>query len=68
MDSENDRNIEQIVFEKTSSLLESNIIVAKQSSKEITECIKKNISNNKANKYFFNEDYNFVLKKNNFLL
>ena len=53
---ENDRNIERIVFEKTSSLLESNIIVAKQSSKEITECIKKNISNNKANKYFFNEN------------
>ena len=51
---ENDRNIERIIFEKTSSLLESNIIVAKQSSKEIVECIKKNIFNNKANKYFFN--------------
>ena len=63
---ENERNIERIIFEKTSSLLESNIIVAKQSSKEITECIKKNISNNKANKYFFNEDYNFVLKENEF--
>ena len=40
---ENDRNIERIIFEKTSSLLDSNIIVAKQSSKEITKCIKKNI-------------------------
>ena len=38
---ENDRNIERIIFEKTSSLLESNIIVSKQSSKEIVECIKK---------------------------
>ena len=63
---ENDRNIERIIFEKTSSLLESNIIVAKQSSKEIVECIKKNIFNNKANKYFFNEDYNFVSMENDF--
>ena len=63
---ENDRNIERIIFEKTSSLLESNIILAKQSSKEIVECIKKNISNNNANKYFFNEDYNFVSMENDF--
>ena len=62
----NDRTIERIIFEKTSSLLNSNIIVAKQTSNEITECIKKNISNNRANKYFFNEDYNFVLKENDF--
>ena len=63
---ENERTIERIIFEKTSSLLDSNIIVSKQSSTEITECIKKNILNNKANKYFFNEDYNFVLKENDF--
>ena len=62
----NDRNIERIIFEKTSSLLESNIVVAKQTSEVITECIKKNISNNNANKYYFNENYNFVLKENNF--
>ena len=62
----NDRNIKRIIFEKTSSLLDSNIIVAKQSSDEITKCIKKNISNNSANKYYFNENYNFVLKENNF--
>ena len=61
---ENERNVERIIFEKTSSLLDSNIIVAKQSSKEITESIKKNTSKNKANKYFFNEDYNFVIKEN----
>ena len=51
----NDRNIERIIFEKTSSLLESNIVVAKQTSDAITECIKKNISYNSANKYFFKE-------------
>ena len=62
----NDRTIERIIFEKTSSLLNSNIIVAKQTSKEITKCIKKNIMKNKANKYFFNEDYSFFLRENNF--
>ena len=60
------RTIERIIFEKTSSLLNSNIVVAKQSSDEITECIKKNISKNSANKYYFKEDYNFVLKENDF--
>ena len=62
----NHRTIERIIFEKTSSLLNSNIVVAKQSSDEITECIKKNISKNSANKYYFKENYNFVLKENNF--
>ena len=60
------RTIERIIFEKTSSLLNSNIVVAKQSSDEITECIKKNIYKNSANKYYFKENYNFVLKENNF--
>ena len=63
---ENERTIERIIFEKTSSLLNSNIIVAKQDSNKIIECIKKNILNNNANKYFFSEDYNFVLKEKNF--
>ena len=63
---ENDRTIERIIFEKTSSLLNSNIVVAKQSSNEITDLIKKNISKNTASKYYFNENYNFVLKENNF--
>ena len=62
----NDRTIERIIFEKTSSLLNSNIVVAKQASDEITECIKRNILNNSANKYYFNENYNFALKDNNF--
>ena len=62
----NEKNIERIIFEKTSSLLDSNIVVSRQSSKQITETIKKNISNNNAKKYFFEEDYNFVLKENDF--
>ena len=62
----NDRTIERIIYEKTSSLLNSNIVVAKQSSDKITECIKKNISNNSANKYYYKENYDFVVKENNF--
>ena len=63
---ENDRTIERIIYEKTSSLLNSNIIVAKQSSNKITECIKKNILNNTANKIFHGKDYNYVIKENDF--
>ena len=29
-------------------------------------CIKKNISNNSANKYYYKENYDFVVKENNF--
>jgi dihydrofolate synthase / folylpolyglutamate synthase len=63
---ENEQTVEKIIFEKTSSLLKSIIIVAKQSSKEVTECIKKTISDNKSQKLFFNEDYSFSLKENGF--
>ena len=38
---ENEQTVEKIVYEKTSTLLNSNIIVAKQSNKEITNHIKK---------------------------
>ena len=63
---ENEQTVEKIIYEKTSTLLNSNIIVAKQGSKEITESIKKTISNNNSNKLFHNEDYSFVMKENDF--
>ena len=62
----NEQTIEKIIFEKTSSLLNSKIIIAKQNSSEITKCIKKTISNNSSQKIFFNEDYSYTLKENNF--
>jgi dihydrofolate synthase/folylpolyglutamate synthase len=62
----NEQTVEKIIFEKTSSLLQSNIIVAKQSSKEITDCIKSTILNNKSQKLFYNEDYSFSLNENGF--
>ncbi len=63
---ENEQTIEKIIFEKTSSLLNSNIIVAKQSTNKIKENIKKTISNNRSNKFFHNENYSFTMKENDF--
>ena len=60
------QTIKKIVFEKTSSLLNSNIIVSKQNSVETTESIKKSISQNLSNKLFFNEDYSFSNGENGF--
>ena len=53
----NEQTIEKIIFEKTSKLLDSNIIVAKQSSNETSEQIEKTIKDNKSNKLFFSKDY-----------
>ena len=44
----NERTIERIIYEKTSALLDTNIVIAKQSSNEIIRFIKNNISKNKA--------------------
>ena len=59
----NDQTIEKIVFEKTSNLLNSNIIVAKQNQNTMNY-IKRNISKNQSNKIFFNEDFSFTNGEN----
>ena len=63
---ENEQTVEKIIFEKTSSLVKSNIIVAKQSTNKIKENIKKTISNNRSNKFFHNENYSFTMQENDF--
>ena len=60
------QNVEKIVFEKTSALLNSNIIVAKQRDIETSNLIKKTISNNKSQKFFFNEDFSYSEGENGF--
>jgi dihydrofolate synthase/folylpolyglutamate synthase len=60
------QNVEKIVFEKTSALLNSNIIVAKQRNIETLNLIKKTISNNKSQKFFFNEDFSYSEVENGF--
>ena len=61
-----EQTIEKIVFEKTSKLLNSNIIVAKQSTNDTMDCIKRTIYQNPSNKVFFNLDFNCSVKENNF--
>ena len=63
---EKERTIEKIVFEKTSTLLNSNIIIAKQSSKETMSCIKNTISKNPSKKIFFDDDFTYSFNENNF--
>ncbi len=62
----NEPTVEKIVFEKTSTLLNSKIIIARQNSKKVTRCIKKNISNNLSKKLFFNEDYYYSTTEKKF--
>jgi len=61
-----EQTIEKIVFEKTSTLLNSKIIVAKQNSNEISQCITNTIKNNSSKKIFFDKCYSFTLKEDNF--
>ena len=60
------QNIEKIVFEKTSALLNSNIIVNNQNSKETMNCIKRTIHQNPSNKIFFNDDFSYTINENDF--
>ena len=62
----NNQTIEKIVFEKTSRLLSSNIIIANQNDKSTMNYIKKNIAKNKSHKIYFNEDYSFSKRENDF--
>ncbi|MDC3085283.1 bifunctional folylpolyglutamate synthase/dihydrofolate synthase [Candidatus Pelagibacter sp.] len=61
----NNQTIEKIVFEKTSNLLNSNVIVAKQNQNTMN-FIKRNISKNLSNKIFFNEDFSFTNGENGY--
>jgi len=63
---ENEKTIDKIIFEKTSSLLNSKIIVSNQYDKQTLEKIKKSIKSNNSKKIIFNELYSFSLGENNF--
>ena len=64
---ENEQTTKKIIFEKTSTLLNSNIIIAKQNSSEIINEIKNSITKNSSKKYYFNEDYNYSFNENGFI-
>ncbi len=60
----NERTIKKIIFEKTSNLPISNIIIAKQISEEISNEIKSTILKNKSKKLFYKDNYCFSVNKN----
>ena len=62
----NEQTLDKIIFEKTSSLLKSKIIVSKQGDSETLQKIKKSLKPNNSKKIIFNELYSFSLKENNF--
>ena len=63
----NERTIDKIVFEKTSSLLNSKIIISNQNSSEVINIIKNNISNNSSKKIIYNEDFSCSENENGFI-
>ena len=64
----NERTIKKIIFEKTSALLNSNIIVAKQRNNQIMNYIKDTIAQNSSNKVFFGDDYSYSINKDDFFV
>ena len=62
----NEKTIDKIIFEKTSALLKSKIIVSSQNDKGISEKIKKSLSLNRSKKIFFNDSYSYCAVENNF--
>ncbi len=61
-----ERTIDKIIYEKTSSLLNSKIIVSNQENHEILAKIKRSLINNYSKKIYFNELYSYSLNENNF--
>ena len=62
----NQRTIDKIIYEKTSNLLDSNLIIAKQHPISTLKKIKKTIDTNQSDKYYFNKDFSFSDEDNNF--
>ena len=61
-----EQTVKKIIFEKTSTLLNSKIIVAKQNSNETINYIENTIKNNHSKKLIFDKNYSFAIKENDF--
>ena len=61
------KTIDGVIYEKTSSLPISNIFVNNQMNSEIKTKIKKSLTNNKSKKYFFGDDFNVAKSENSFI-
>ena len=63
----NEQTIEKIIYEKTSALLNSKIVVAKQSSENTQKLIKQSLSSNEAKKVIFNDNFSYSINENEFI-
>ena len=63
----NEQTIKKIIYEKTSALLNSKIIVAKQSSDDTLKLIKQSLSSNEAKKVMFHDNFNYSINENEFI-
>ncbi len=63
----NEQTIKKIIYEKTSALLNSKIVVAKQSSDDTLELIKQSLSSNEAKKIIFNDNFSYSINENGFI-
>ncbi len=63
----NQQTLEKIVYEKTSDLLSSKIVIGKQTDNETLNMIKKNISSNNSKKFIFNEQFTCSENENGFI-
>ena len=63
----NNKTIDGVIYEKTSSLPTSNIFINNQMNSEIKTKIKKSLIENKSKKYFFGDDFNVVKSENSFI-
>jgi len=59
--------IDEITYEKCSSLVNRSKIIISEQKKEILQMIKKNIISNSSKKFYFGEDYNYKKKIKGFL-
>ncbi len=62
-----EQTIEKIIFEKTSALLNSKIVVAKQSSENTQKLIKQSLYSNEAKKVMFNDNFSYSINENEFI-
>ena len=63
----NEQTIKKIIYEKTSALLNSKIVVAKQSSDDTLKLIKQSLSSNEAKKIIFNDNFSYSINENEFI-
>ena len=61
------KSIDGVIYEKTESLLNSNIFINKQINNEIKEKIENSLKKNSSNKYFFGRDFNISKSENGFI-